>query len=283
MPNYGYHLARAEGNAMRMIYRALLPSIARRRIPDGSEVPVDVLAFSGERSLPEQVASIRSFLRYVGRPKQLTVVSDGTLSHHDIEILESIDPMISVSPYSQWLPRDLPPKIYSYLTADPMGKQLALLMSLPVERPTLYLDSDVLFFSGAKDFISLEETGGAPALYLADCQLSADERLFRSDGERSQPVNAGVLLFLKKLDWSFAVSRFLESEGSPNFFTGQSMTHLTMHANKALPLDARKCVLRLDDQFVYSDHYARADLALRHYVNPVRHKFWTTMARQARW
>jgi hypothetical protein len=283
MPNYGYHLARAEGNATRMIYRALLPSIARRRIPAGSEVPVDVFAFSGERSLPEQVASVRSFLRYVGRPKQLTVVSDGTLSQHDMEILESIDPMISVSPYSQWLPKDLPTRIYSYLTADPMGKQLALLMSLPVERPTLYLDSDVLFFPGAKDFISLEETGGAPALYLADCKLSADERLFRNDSETSQPVNAGVLLFLRKLDWSFAVRRFLESEGPPNFFTGQSMTHLTMHANEASPFDTRKCALRLDDQFVYSEHVAGPDLALRHYVNPVRHKFWTRMARQGPW
>jgi len=283
MPNYGYHLARAEGNATRTIYRALLPSIARRRIPGGAEVPLDVFAYCGERSLPEQVASIRSFLRYVGRPKQFTIVSDGTLSHHDIEILESIDPMISVSQYSQWLPKDLPERIYSYLTADPMGKQLALLMSLPVEGPTLYVDSDVLFFPGAKDFISLEETDGAPAFYLADCQLSADERLFRSDGERSQPVNAGVLLFLRKLDWSFAVRRFMEMEGVPNFFTGQSMTHLTMHANEALPLDPRKCLLRLDDQFVYPDHYASPGLALRHYVNPVRHKFWTTMARQAHW
>jgi hypothetical protein len=157
------------------------------------------------------------------------------------------------------------------------------LMSLPVEGPTLYIDSDVLFFPGAKDFISLKETGSAPAFYLADCQLSADERLFRNDGERSQPVNAGVLLLLGKLDWSFAVRRFLEMEGTPNFFTGQSMTHLTMHANEASPFDPRKCVLRLDDQFVYSDRYANPDLALRHYVNPVRHKFWTRMARQARW
>ena len=132
MPNYGYHLARAEGNSTRRIYRALLPSIARRQISCGSEVPVDVFAYAGESSLPEQVASIRSFLRYVGRPKQFTVISDGSLSGNEIQILKSIDPMITVSEYSQWLPKDLPTRIYSYLTADPMGKQLALFMSLPV-------------------------------------------------------------------------------------------------------------------------------------------------------
>ena len=61
--------------------------------------------------------------------------------------------------------KDLPARIYSYLTADPMGKQLALLMSLPVDRPTLYIDPDILFFSRERrDFISLEETGGAPGV-----------------------------------------------------------------------------------------------------------------------
>ena len=60
------------------------------------------------------------------------------------------------------------------------------------------------------------------------------------------------------------------------------MTHLTMHTNCALPLDDRKYVLQLDDQFVYPDRYAGRDLALRHYVNPVRHKFWTTIARWTR-
>jgi len=57
------------------------------------------------------------------------------------------------------------------------------------------------------------------------------------------------------------------------------MTHLTMHANAAHPFDPQKFLLQLDDQFVYPDHYAGPALALRHYVNPVRHKFWTNFWR----
>lgn len=60
------------------------------------------------------------------------------------------------------------------------------------------------------------------------------------------------------------------------------MAHRTMHASGASPLDDRKDVLQLDDQSVYPDRYAGRDLALRHYVNPARHKFWTTIARRAR-
>lgn len=282
MPNYGYHLARAKGSAARAAYRALLPSIARRPIPRGAEVPLDVFAYSGESALPEQVASIRSFLKHVGRPRRFTVVSDGTLSRRSSDTLKSIDSAISISGSAQWLPQDLPAKIYPYLTTHPTGKQLALIMSLPVDGPTLYIDSDVLFFPGAQDLIRIAENRSAPALYLADCRLSADERLFRDEAEKARPVNTGALLLFEKLDWTLAVRRFLELPGLPNFFTNQTMTHLTMHANGALPFDDRKYVLRLDDQFVYPDRYAGRGLALRHYVNPVRHKFWTTIARRIR-
>jgi|ERR1043166_626537 hypothetical protein len=282
MLNFGYHLARAKGNTVRRIYRALLPSIALRRFRKGAEVPFNVVAYSGERALPEQVASIRSFLKYVGRPKRFTVVSDGTLSARSSDLLKSLDPAISVSGSAQWLPRDLPTRIYPYLTTHPTGKQLALIMSLPVDGPTLYVDSDVLFFPGANDLIRLAENKTVPAFYLADCKLSADERLFRNDGEKKHPVNTGVLLLFEKLDWTSGVRRLMELPGLPDFFTNQTMTHLTMHASGASPLDDTRYVLQLDDQFIYPDLYASRDLALRHYVNPVRHKFWTTLARRIR-
>lgn len=277
MPNYGYHLARAKGRAARTVYRAVLPFIARFPVPKRISVPIDVVAFSGEATLPEQVASIRSFLKYVGQPTRFTVVSDGTLSPRSILILKNLHPAVSVSGFEEWLPANLPGEIYPYLTNHPTGKQLAVIMSLPVEKPTLYVDSDVLFFAGATDLFRLLEHPPGPALYLADCRLSADERLFRSDSEKVDPVNTGALLLFEKLDWAPAIRRFIELRGAPDFFTNQTMTHLTMHANRAFPFDDRKYVLRLDDQFIYGDGYAGPHLALRHYVNPVRHKFWATL------
>jgi hypothetical protein len=38
-------------------------------------------------------------------------------------------------------------------------------------------------------------------------------------------------------------------------------------------------VLQLDDQFVYADWYAGPQIVLRHYVGPVRHKFWMSLNR----
>src|SRR5215831_17600593 len=178
MPNYGYHFARTEGRTVRAVYRALLPVISRRRLVKRADIPIDVVTYSSQDTLPEQVASIRSFFKYVGQPRRFTVVSDGTLTRRSSAILESFNPAVFVSGFEQWLPKNLPAEIYPYLCGDPTGKQLAVIMSLPLELPTLYVDSDVLFFAGAIDLFQLLEEQRAPALYLADCRLSADERLF---------------------------------------------------------------------------------------------------------
>lgn len=278
MPNYGYHLARSYGSSVRCAYLAMLPAIVARRIKPPADVPLDVYAYSGEAALPEQVASIRSFLQHSGRPRKFTVVSDGTYSDRSLELLRRLDSSIVVSRASEWVPSNLQPAVRDYLSGHPTGKQLALIMSLPLSDTALYIDSDVLFFRGAAALRSIKSRMDAPAEYLADCQLSADERLFRSDTEKQRPVNTGVLLLHRKLDWSLSLDRFVELDSAPTFFTNQTMAHLAMHANDAEPLDPEKFVLQLDDQFVFRDRHAKSSLVLRHYVNPVRYKFWTTLA-----
>ncbi|HSH39217.1 MAG TPA: hypothetical protein VK993_10555 [Chthoniobacterales bacterium] len=278
MVNFGYHLARAHGAMVRYIYIRSLSTIVRRKPAPRAVLPFEVYSYSGEAALPEQVASIRSLLRHAGRPRKFTVVSDGTYTQRSVDLLQAIDGCVSVSPVTEWVAPDTIGRLHAYLSGHPTGKQLALIMSLPVHGPALYIDSDVLFFASAADLHALKNDS-APACYLADCQVSADERLFRDRAERDNPVNTGVLFISEKLDWAAAISRLLELEEAPSFFTNQTITQLAMHANGARPLDPRKFVLQLDDQFVYRDRYAGPAIALRHYVNPVRHKFWTSIAR----
>ena len=280
MLNYGYHLARTEGAWFRRLYAARLKAIVRRPVRTHATLPFEVFSYSGENMLAEQIASIRSLLRFAGRPEKFTIVSDGTHSERSLELLQCLDSCVCVSPASDWRPTRTPPAAASYLASHATGKQLALIMSLPRNGPALYIDSDVLFFPGARALSSLPGQSNAPALYLADCRLSADERLYRSDAEKRNPVNTGVLFLSRTIDWSRSIDRFLDLEGAPNFFTNQTMTHLAMVAAGAEALDPLKFVLQLDDQFDFRDRYAGPDLALRHYVNPVRHKFWTTLARR---
>ena len=151
MPNYGYHFARAKGRAIRALYRGFVGRFAE--IESARSFPLEVFSYSGEAALPEQVASIRSFLRHVGRPPRFTVVSDGTYSNESRRVLKATHPSISVSDVRDWTPANLPEEIYSYLKDHPTGRQLALIMSLARNGPVLYLDSDILFFGERMTFI----------------------------------------------------------------------------------------------------------------------------------
>jgi hypothetical protein len=53
-----------------------------------------------------------------------------------------------------------------------------------------------------------------------------------------------------------------------------------MHANAARPFDPQRFILQADDEFIYRDLHGGPSIAIRHYVNPVRHKFWTSLARR---
>lgn len=280
--NVPYHLARIEGKTVRALYRVALERIIRQPVRVAREVPFEVFAYSGEKSVPEQVASIRSFLTNAGRPKRFVVLSDGSYSKSTIELLERIDPCVRVQIDAPSLPEGLPAEVQSYLTNHFTGKQLALIMSLPLNGPTLYTDADVLFFPRASDLIQIAETGSVPAFYLADYRLSADSRLFRSENEKESPVNMGFLFLLQALDWSLGLERLRTLTGTPNFFTTQTMVHLCMHANSGWPFDPEKFILQADDEFIYRDAYAGPSIAIRHYVNPIRHKFWTPLARSFR-
>src|SRR3954469_17630332 len=189
MPNYGYHFARAEGRAVRALYRAFLGRFSE--IESTRSFPLEVFSYSGEAALPEQVASIRSFLRHVGQPPRFTVVSDGTYSDESRRVLKAIHPSVSVSDVRDWMPANLPNEIYPYLKGHPTGRQLALIMSLATNGPVLYLDSDILFFAGVNDLHTYVKANGVPAFYLADCRFSGDERLLRDHSEANDPVNTG--------------------------------------------------------------------------------------------
>lgn len=275
MPNFGYHFARWLGKRRRNSYRRSLAKIVQDPIDPPRSLPLHVFSYSNEEMLPEQVASIRSLLRYAGRPEKFTVVSDGSHSEESFRLLQKIDPCVAVA-RAKGTGIESPDRYGSYLQNHPTGKQLGLIMTLPREGPSLYIDADVLFFPGAGDLAGLV-TDSNPVRYLADCQFSGDERLIRDPAEMGEPVNTGVLFLRAKPDWALSIARFMEIPGDPTFFTNQTMTHLAMHQSGARPLDPARYVLQLDDQFEFADRHASPNLVLRHYVNPVRHKFWNSL------
>ncbi|QLE47105.1 hypothetical protein FD724_02460 [Nostoc sp. C057] len=274
MVNIGYHTAKIQGKFNRSLYKAAISQIVNIPIKQTRQVPVSIYALSCERDLPEQVASIRSFIRHVGIPETFTVVSDGSYTDSSCNLLRRIHPCVQVILLQNFLRTDLPQCVLDYAQLHPMGRKLSALMSIPVNGTTIYTDSDILFFPGGIDLIDLSKSDEKYSLYLPDCSMSLDERIIYDESEKLNPVNGGFILFRHEFDWSFAIERLANLQEVPSYFTEQTIVHLTMHHNHGKPLCSNKYVLNVEDQFIYPDKSASKNIALRHYVSDVRHKLW---------
>lgn len=272
--NIGYHSARLQGNIVRHLYSKSIATLAKRPLRQSRRVPVSVYSFSCHKDLPEQVASIRSFIKYVGVPDKFAVVSDGSYNERDAHILCSIHSCVAVANYESIVMKELPDAVASFAHISPYGKKLALAMSLPILNATIMVDADVLFFRGAETLAELINGDSAEAWYLLDAQASLDHRMMVTEEKQGNPVNCGFMLLKKPLDWTLSMQRLSQLKGTPIPFTEQTVIHFAMHESGAKLLCAEKFVLRLDDQVYYTDWYAGKAIALRHYVGPVRHKMW---------
>ncbi|PZO41128.1 MAG: hypothetical protein DCF19_10335 [Pseudanabaena frigida] len=274
MVNIGYHSAKIQGNFLRSIYRSSLSSLVSFPVKQDRQVPIKVYALSCERDLPEQVASLRSFLRHVGIPDAFVIMSDGSYTNESIELLKSIHPSVDVQLLTKFQRNDLPGSVYEYASQQAMGKKLAALMSIPIDGATLYTDSDILFFQGASDLADLATSKDSHTYYLPDCKNSLDKRLIYEDIEMQEPINAGFILFKKALDWSDSVQRLANLADAPNYFSEQTIVNLTIKRNHGIALSQDKYIMNVDDQFTYPDKFASKSIAMRHYVSDIRHKFW---------
>jgi hypothetical protein len=274
MINFQYHAARVQGRAIRSTYKFMVSLIVRIPISQKTRVLADVYAMSCERDLPEQVASIRSFIRYVGIPDRFTVISDGSYTEQSSRLLCKIHPCVEVLPIEKLIGNNLPNSVYEYAAQQAMGKKLAVLLSLPIQKTTIYTDSDILFFPGAVDLADIVNSSDRSCRYLPDCAIKMDERVIYDPDEKLNPVNGGFIVFKEKPNWEFALNRLSKLSELNNYFTEQTLVHLTMHHNNAIPLCSKKYVLSVVDQFVCQDKFASTEIVLRHYVSDIRYKFW---------
>ncbi len=277
MVNIGYHAAKIQGNFLRSIYKSSLSSLVSFPIAQERQVPLKVYALSCERDLPEQVASLRSFLRHVGIPTAFTIMSDGSYTEASIKLLRLVHPCVDVQLLTKFQRDDLPQSVYAYASQQAMGKKLAALMSIPIDDATLYTDSDILFFQGASDLADLAASSDLDTYYLPDCKNSLDKRLIYEDIEQQNPINAGFILFKKALDWHESVQRLANLKEPPNYFSEQTIVNLTIKRNHGYALAGEKYIMNVDDQFIYPDKFATKQIAMRHYVSDIRHKFWQSV------
>ncbi|MDB9311790.1 hypothetical protein PN462_01655 [Spirulina sp. CS-785/01] len=272
MVNIGYRSARLKGKLARHLYEQNIDQRLRVPIENFTRLNCSVYCLSCARDFPEQVANIRSFFKYVGIPEKYVVVADG-YSLEQQKFLYQLHACLKVVPLPDFIGQELPQQVYDYAASNGMGKKLATILSIPIGKGSIYTDSDVLFFPGGGELTELINANDTQSYYLPDADPAFDLRILQ-ETERDNPVNGGFILFKHQPDWSLAMERFLNLQDPPNYFTEQTMMHLTLHRDNAKPLPKDKYIMWRDDEFIFRDRYAKDTTVLRHYVTPVRHKFW---------
>jgi hypothetical protein len=270
-----------------MWHGALVRSGYRWRLERGYIAPVradrvlasDYTALSGGAHLPEQVASLRSFIRRVGQPRRTLIISDGTHTESDRAILKRQFSHLEIVDWQE-IAGDLSPALRRYAQSHPHGVKLAVMRRMPQDRTTVYADSDVLFLGGSAPLHTALEAG--PVRYMRDAdRVGGDMRLVDRWGGNEHSANAGFVIIRPHLDWDYGMHLLESLRGEPAWNTEQTICHLVLRRAGAVPLSDQHFVLTLEDKWMYSDHAAPlSNRAARHYVGPVRHKFWQALAKQ---
>ena len=281
-PPSGWQVSRsawAAGWAVRSAYASALPRVVERPVDVPGPLACRVVTFSCERDVPEQVASLRSLLRWGGRPYEAVVVSDGTHTPASTRLVERVDPCVQVVHWQDYAGAAVPRTVRRYAETSPMGKKLAVELALPGDRVLAYVDADVLLLPAAADALPSVLAGTSPRYLLDPEEVYLDERMLRA-GEQVEPLNAGFVVLPRSLDWDGPLARLEELGGEPGFHTEQTLVHLAVRAAGGRPLDPERWVVATDDMPSWRDLHAGPRTALRHYTSPVRHKFWLALARE---
>jgi hypothetical protein len=250
-------------------------------------VALNLVGFSSSNDYPEQILSILSFIRHVGTPLSWTIYSDGSHTNIEVENVQAALPFVKVvksnvvciAPYNtDDLKSTLRPytaELNQYARAHFLGKRLLLYLNHIVDRPTLFLDSDVIFYAKSPVITTLlsEPINGC---FLKDKVWGClDSRYLIYNRPERHQVNAGFFLLNCELTELDRGLNFLKNLGHTyEYFSEQTIMHILLTSNKLKPLDPELFIVNTCDQFDFSYAYTRDKIAIRHYTGPIRHKMW---------
>ena len=254
---------------------------------DRKEVSMDVVSLSSRNDFYEQLLSILSFQRFMGSPISWTVYSDGSHTDKQITDLETIFPFVKVAAIdftdleivrAHMKERVLPyfDPLLHYAQNSPYGKKLFYYINHKVQNPTLFIDSDILFYelaSGSFEKIKSENVNG---WFLPDQLWSCLDSRYKSENTpQMYQINSGFFLLNKELEHIESSLDFIKSlKQHYEPFTEQTFHHILLRENNFYPFDPRIFILNSGDQFDFSYRYDKDAIAIRHYTSPIRHKMW---------
>ena len=269
------------GPVARAIVRALPAAPRRRELPPAT---FRLLCVSGRRHLPLLRESLRTLLASWTALPELLVVSDGSMAPDDLARALSFWP----APLATRSRDDVAararalgvPLVDAFAAISGFGAKFAAIVTSALERPTLFVDADVLWFRDfSAEVAALAAERGEVVLRVSeDFQRAYDEDVLAAMGEPlAEPpfVNSGVVFLRGDLLHAVDLSAGLvPASRRPHPFAEQTLLALAARRLQA-PLLAQSLVAcQVSDSQSLLITYRGRPWHARHYVGPVRHLFW---------
>ena len=242
------------------------------------ELPFSLYYFCSNADKDLLAVSLYSFVKEVGIPKKVKIVSDGSLK--DLRFLDFIkqDERLELVSWEELVGAN------KALFGAVYDRCLALAQKYKRIRKTLclrvisslqgwYTDSDILFFEKFRLYLPYFQ-GSKESLYSVDNDWGClDQQYLGKNHRKGYQVNYGFLIFCGDLDWTEAMQYLMNVDGEYDFFDQTTIQVLVdSNPDRFQPLDPRVFSVSTADHFLLK--FRMPNLCLRHFVRPIRHKFW---------
>jgi hypothetical protein len=229
-----------------------------------------VVSFSGSKWFADQLYSLYSFYINVGKPESWLIYDDGTYSEAQITALQQIE-RVTVSRLEQSATR-LP---IEPLQKFPTLKKVEIVARHIPGKKTILTDSDVIFYNNFSKLINGDSEGNYFLVDEGNAYFDKDFLLQYSNIQH--PFNFGLLLLQGGFDMEpvFAYIENRYKTGMLGYWSDQTaFQKLVMGDPGFKPLHKEQFKVGGKDAFTFSHCVNYNEIALRHFVGPVRHKMW---------
>jgi hypothetical protein len=229
-----------------------------------------VVSFSGSKWFADQLYSLYSFYRNVGKPKQWIIYNDGTYNKRQLDALRKIErvTVCELDLSDARLPKEALQKFPTLKKVEIVAKHIS-------DESTIITDSDIIFYP---HFSMLIKSDSKINYYLVDDgNRYFDKDFLLAYPSIEKPFNFGLLLlhspFSMESVYTYIEERY--NKGVLDYWSDQTaFQKLVMNDAGFEALNRELFKVGGTDSFHISHCVDYNKIALRHFVGPVRHKMW---------
>ena len=246
--------------------------------------PITILVvLTTPKSVYDAAWAAQSFLRYLPPEMGLWIVVDGELSIVTVEQLKVLFPGITLIQSRTLLEELHPiaPNIVKLGEYNPVGRKLAIILCIQQKYNIVYSDSDVLCF-GEMPEVYQAVVNQSQAMYIQEiAELNADHSLLNRvkvlGYDYALTLNSGFLCIPRQSLQVDIAEELLDAQehDSTSWFVEQTILAVLMKQARAKALPKSRYVVSIQRQFYFEEDVCYDQIALRHFVTPVRHLMYS--------